>query len=562
MPDEELSRIAGAEDGGVASQTQGSEGSAGTPLDVTPSRYGAAFTLRVLAAAGACFFIALFVYLSLQRISYPFELEWMEGGSLQHLQRVLRGEPLYVTPSLEFVPYPYPPFYYYLGAVFAKLLGADLFTLRLISLLSTLGSIGLIYLFVWCETGRGLPALVAAGVFAATFRISGLYFDIARIDSLFLVLALLGLFLLRFRASRPGLVAAAFVSFLCVMTKQTGAVLLAPVMVWCVAQDWKQGGRDLRRWRRFDLVLYYALPTAILVAVGSLLLNGVIDQSFLRHVVNAQQSHGVRGYMIPWFFGPDLMSPLPVACLFAIAYLVLLWDRSRLADSFYLAVLVGTLLACLIPRIKVSGAANNLPPAHAVIAILFGISLVKLPELFGAASQRSRRPVELFLALCMVIQLAMLVYSPRGFVPNAMDRLCGERVVELISSFEGEILIPAQGYLAGMLGKKVYAHQMPVSDYAKSGLAEAPQLEREFAQAIREKRFAAIIDSTSTFLRNYPRGGVLQEYYRPVRQVVEDRDAFKPISGFRIRPGLLWVPKDAGEGPGPPHRQPGATPDS
>jgi hypothetical protein len=66
----------------------------------------------------------------------------------------------------------------------------------------------------------------------------------------------------------------------------------------------------------------------------------------------------------------------------------------------------------------------------------------------------------------------------------------------------------------------------------------------ERASANRDKRFAAIIDSTSAFVRGHPQGGVLQESSRPLGPVVEDRDAFKPISGFRVRPGLLWVPKE------------------
>jgi hypothetical protein len=41
-----------------------------------------------------------------------------------------------------------------------------------------------------------------------------------------------------------------------------------------------------------------------------------------------------------------------------------------------------------------------------------------------------------------------------------------------------------------------------------------------------------------------PAGRRPAESYRPLGPVVEDRDAFKPISGFRVRPGLLWVPKE------------------
>ena len=105
------------------------------------------------------------------------------------------------------------------------------------------------------------------------------------------------------------------------------------------------------------------------------------------------------------------------------------------------------------------------------------------------------------------------------------------------------MLIPSQGYLAGLAGKKVYAHQMPVSDYAKSGLPEASWLEEEFARAIRERRFALILDSNTAFLRSYPRGEILERHYEPAGPVFADDAVFRPISGAPIRPGLFWRPR-------------------
>ena len=103
--------------------------------------------------------------------------------------------------------------------------------------------------------------------------------------------------------------------------------------------------------------------------------------------------------------------------------------------------------------------------------------------------------------------------------------------------------MPAQGYLAGLAGKRVYAHQMPVSDYAKSGLPEAGPLEESFAAAIRAKRFALIVDSNTAFVAGYPSGGLLEQHYRAVGWAFADPNLFVPISGPGIRAGKLWVPK-------------------
>ena len=77
---------------------------------------------RVLEAAlvvVALWYLGAYLAVALARIGYPYDLEWMEGGSLEHVARVLRGQPLYVPPSLEFTPYIYAPLYYYVAAPFA-----------------------------------------------------------------------------------------------------------------------------------------------------------------------------------------------------------------------------------------------------------------------------------------------------------------------------------------------------------------------------------------------------------------------------------------------------------
>ena len=140
-------------------------------------------TLLAACVVASVGFAALYLGSSLQRLTYPFELEWMEGGSLEHLMRVLRGDPLYVRPSIEFVPFPYPPFYYYLGAIVSKLTGPGLLPLRIISLAASLGTAWIVHRFVRRETGRVVFGAIAAGIFLATWRASGLYFDVARLDS-------------------------------------------------------------------------------------------------------------------------------------------------------------------------------------------------------------------------------------------------------------------------------------------------------------------------------------------------------------------------------------------
>jgi hypothetical protein len=124
--------------------------------------------LRYLLAAGAISFILTYIIIALLRLQYPYELEWMEGGMVDHVLRVLSGQRLYVRPSLEFVPFIYPPLFAYLSAMVALVTGIGFEALRLVSFVSSLGAFLLIFLIVRRESGNKFAALLSTGLFAAT----------------------------------------------------------------------------------------------------------------------------------------------------------------------------------------------------------------------------------------------------------------------------------------------------------------------------------------------------------------------------------------------------------
>ncbi len=166
-------------------------------------------------------FSAAYLYAAFGRALYPFELEWAEGGMMDHCLRLIEGKQIYSSPSLEFVPFIYTPFYYFVGAAFVKLFGISLFALRLISIISSIGCALLIYKFVKKETSNKTYSIISIGLFFASFNASGAWFDIARNDSLFLFLILLSLYLLRFSKSWRAAAASGAIMALAYFTKQT-----------------------------------------------------------------------------------------------------------------------------------------------------------------------------------------------------------------------------------------------------------------------------------------------------------------------------------------------------
>ena len=63
---------------------------------------------------------ALCLFVILVRVRFPYELEWMTGSTLDHIERARAGQPIYAPPSADWIPFLYPPLYYGVAAAFAK----------------------------------------------------------------------------------------------------------------------------------------------------------------------------------------------------------------------------------------------------------------------------------------------------------------------------------------------------------------------------------------------------------------------------------------------------------
>ncbi|MEQ1572124.1 MAG: hypothetical protein ABMA64_41230, partial [Myxococcota bacterium] len=72
------------------------------------------------------------------RWSYPFDLEWMEGGMLAHAWRVSHGLALYPSPGPEWIPFVYPPGYPALLAALSVVAPLDYPLGRAVSIAATL----------------------------------------------------------------------------------------------------------------------------------------------------------------------------------------------------------------------------------------------------------------------------------------------------------------------------------------------------------------------------------------------------------------------------------------
>src|ERR1700753_15174 len=178
--------------------------------------------VQLAAALAGLVAIGAYLYIALSRLTYPFALEWLEGNSLVEVHRIVTGQPLYPAPAAGYVPDGYSPLYFAVSAGVARGLRVSYLSLRLVSLLSSVACFGLLGHLVQRETGSIAAGAGAAGLFAATYVAPGTWFDVGRVDSLFLALSIGGLYAARWMRTTRGAIAVGVLVGAVVLTTQPG----------------------------------------------------------------------------------------------------------------------------------------------------------------------------------------------------------------------------------------------------------------------------------------------------------------------------------------------------
>jgi hypothetical protein len=467
--------------------------------------------VRVLVCVAAAAPIAAYLWVALHRIGYSYELDWMEGGSVELVGRVVAGHSLYAAPSLGFVGWTYPPLYYWIAAGVAKLTGVGFLPLRLVSLLASLVSMATLGWIVVRETGNRTAGLVAAGLFAATFRVSGAWFDTGRVDSLFLAITLLAVaWCRRARGVRGGIGVGAIV-FLAFFTKQTALVALLPIVAYLVLTRRRVGVAAL-------------LTLVALMLASTAVLDGLTG-GWYRYYVFSELSGQPWAHQV-WvgFWADDILRRQWPLLLLLVAGEVTL-ARATLAGRstarptlrspwpYYACAATGMIAAAWVSRLHTGGYANVLMPAFAAIAMLAGLT-------WGRVLKRRRRPMTLLLLLsALLLQLSLLAYPLGAQIPTAADRAAGTRLIARLRTLPGPVVVIRHPWYSTQAGKGVFAQEEAIGDVLRSGASRG-------ARAMR----ASLHDALNTY---HVQAVVLDGPW--------DAQLFGPelTRDFRLRPGPI-----------------------
>lgn len=488
--------------------------------DRSHSAAGSAWVLITVSAAS----VIAYVLTVAQRIGYPYELQFFEGSTVEVSARVTQGLPLYGPPTTTFTPWPYPPLYFLLTGELAKWTGINLPTMRVVSFIASLASLILLFLIVGRATESRTAGFLSVGLFAGTYRVTGAWFDSARIDSLFVALLLGAIYLgVRARTWRGGIGVGLLFS-LAFLTKQNALIVAAPVLIALFA-------------RRRSVGVSATLVLGV-SAVGSVVVGDAVTGGwYSRYVVGQLLGQGAAWRWVVEFWFVDLFLP------FALLVLALgLWAFRRrvrprrvtsVTTEYLLAGVAGLLLAALAGRVHDGGYVNVAIPAHAAMAILVGLAVA------GVLRHRetTSRLIVAGGAVIAVQLVVMALWHPQ-VVPTAGDRVAGDRFIADVSTLPRPVLIPSHPYYLRLAGLPTHSSAIAVGDL----LATRPGPARDALAA----QLPWSLDGVNSVLLDAPSDAALfgPQLGRDFTLVTGDfipGGEFRPVTDVSTAPALLYV---------------------
>lgn len=476
---------------------------------------------RAAALLAAAWAYASLAWLVAHRVAYPFDLEWLEGATLWHAQRLVDGLPLYPPPSIAFVPHPYPPLYPALIALGAHVAGGVSYALgRALSVASFAGALATGWRFVRGEGGGRAVATAAMAIPGAAFVAVGGWYDLVRVDSLWLLLTAGGTTLAwRARRSTAGVAAAAALLVAAFFTKQTASPFMAAVAIGLAVAD-----------RRAALRFVAALALVGLPALWAM--QRATGGWFWFYVFRVHQSHAfyrVAALRVPGRIAVLLLPALPLAAW-------ALWRRRSpaLAWTAWLAA-TGIAVSC-VGKATAGGYTNAFIPGIYFSSLLAGLAtaeLVREPRratiawaLLGATIALAPRVIPRALqaiAPSLYGDPQTTGYALAALVPAPDARARDEALLARVRAVDGEVWLPTRPWYARLAGKRPLAGEMAAVDLAPTGVP-VPGLD----EALRAHRFAAV---------------VVDEPYEPVLEALFARSTVTRVDGARVILGprrLTW----------------------
>ena len=437
------------------------------------SRRVVAISVSILAALYAVAFLACVA----ARLTFGFELAWLESGMQAMTARLAAHQSIYVAPSTSYVPFIYPPLFFVaahgIERLAPALAGAP--AMRVVSLASTLATLAVLW---FCLARRGASLrqrLVLGALYLSFYGRFEYWHDTSRVDSLFVLLFFAAAALIIEGTSLRSAIAVGVIGGLAILTKQPAV----PLLVGC--------GAVVLYTTRKPARVAAMLGAAGASATGGLAAMGELGNRWLYYyVVTVPATHPllVRNLRDGVAF---IIVTMPLFIVSAVL-MVRARPRGRAPAStptgpaprtevpwrWTLVLLVATAIMLAL-HLKQGASLNFFLPLVPLGIVVAAPLLARL----GAGRAES----------LLLGQLLILVYNPLAAIPTAQDWRAGFDLLGALRAVRGDVFLPQFPSYLALAGKAPVAHAVAVCDLIEL----RPELMRAIDDQLDGGRFAVAI---------------------------------------------------------------------
>ncbi|MGH2537090.1 MAG: hypothetical protein ACRDHL_06830 [Candidatus Promineifilaceae bacterium] len=501
-----------------------------------------------LVLALALGFSLLYLYVGLARVSYPYSLDFIEDSLVMQAWRAMQAEPTYLASNADYVPNVYMPLYPWLGGLLFKWTGPGFTPLRALSFAATLATAGLVYWIAGRESRSRLLAFGCAGLFLAGYRLAGGWYELARVENLYVLLTLAGVAAAIYRPPRPGGLALAGVLLgLSFLTKQHGLIFGAGTFVFLLMSAGRRAWLFAAAFALFGLAPFWLANRAsdgwlatytFGVAYASPVEAGRVVET-LRHEI----------------FGAMLLLTLAWIGAPLAAFGRLGWRpglRRLLGSHPWPIFIAAAVLVTIVTRASVGGARQNYILGYAFLCLAPALMTAEMTARWPAGGGRAYSALLLGLSLQFglswspAIHRAFQIHNATQFVPTAEMRAGGDRLIERIAAVEGPVFVMMHPPYALMAGKEPSVHIQSLWHARYRGRDRLPA---DLVARIESQYYALIISNVSPHFESEPALVKLLETHYRQAEVLPPSVGPPTLSGLISRPQVLYVPRQAQAAP-------------
>lgn len=485
--------------------------------------------------------IGAYVWLAVNRCAYPLELDFIEGVMLDHVARISRGQPIYVEPSLHFIPLAYMPLFTTVSGFVMRVAGPGFFAMRSVSFACSLGLMALLAWIVLRETRRAPFAIAAAGTYAMAFGLTGACYDVGRPDSMMLLLAFGALALLRYSTSVPAALGAAALFTLGFFTKQHGLIFALGAIAFTFFHD-------RRRFVPFTLALIVGCLG------GYLLLNAWLGDWFRLFTWSVPRGWSefspsrIERYLGGGLFGALACSSAPA--LLALAVRDPAKDPRRAIWYWSGLAAIGTGLLATLDR---NAYLHLFTPTVVTLAVLGPLALDRLLRHLEPDEAAPGLAASITLVV-LAAQFVPLLYPIRLHFPRPHAQEAHDALIARIRSIPNGVIIPYHGWYDLEAGGPGSLQNIALYDIERSNgneiLARDPHfLERMFEPLVSGPNRPAVLTDVP-LERSGPLWMRIAPGYRLADSLGAMSQALRPLTGNQHALTYLYLPVEPDSGAG------------